>query len=165
MIEPVRRSDRAESSNKPPSLRLVQAPAPVPQIAERLRVPAANIFANTLLFDASGDFAGAAAPNSPAPLVPRASTRTRLLRRHGRPRQRRTDIARRRQGTGARGEMATGSRPLATLLRSAQAQVVIGLKASRGYNTVVMIGDGATDMEALMRCNSKICRDEYAPSG
>ena len=60
--------------------------------------------------------------------------------------------------------MATGSRPLATLLRSAQAQVVIGLKASRGYNTVVMVSDGATDMEALMRCNSKICR-EYAPSG
>ena len=60
--------------------------------------------------------------------------------------------------------MAAGSRPRAALLRSAQAQVVIGLKVSRGYNTVVMVGDGATDMEARMRCNFKICRG-YAPSG
>ena len=103
-----------------------------------------DIYANTLLFNADGSFKGhlESEPTS------RAGGKAKVGRRPDRCRCRcwcwclvwlRDDV---RVLSECRLSVCHGA-PMASCL-----QVVADLKAQRGYKTVVMIGDGATDMEA-----------------
>ena len=113
-------------------------------IAAQVNVAKTDIYANTLLFNADGSFKGhlESEPTS------RAGGKAKVGRRPDRCRCRcwcwclvwlRDDV---RVLSDCRLSVCHGA-PMASCL-----QVVADLKAQRGYKTVVMIGDGATDMEA-----------------
>ena len=77
-------------------------------IADTLGIPRSNVFANTVLFDSEGDFAGFDS----------------------------TEYTSR-----------SGGKP----------DVISMLKERFGYETVVMVGDGATDMEASAKHGGSAC--------
>lgn len=110
-------------------------------IAEHCDVPLRDVYANTLLFDEHGAFVG---HDETQPTSSEGGKAKVMLARSS------LLLLPRCFRLGRRGWLP--SAPHRSRLRGSTpcltAQVVADLKAQHGYETVVMIGDGATDMEA-----------------
>lgn len=104
-------------------------------VADLLGLPRDHVFANTILFDAAGKYAGF----DREAFTSRSGGKARG--REGRL----IDASHSARPASVRGR---GEDDGAAARARGQARAIEALKAKHGYKTLVMIGDGATDLEA-----------------